>query len=124
MMDAIVKPIAGEGLELRRVPVPTPGPGEVLIKIHKTAICGSDVHIYKWNSWAQAHVKISTNSTLAAKKSNWIDFNAGVLVEDKPMKVVEKEFFDYVVAVASGEKVCSEKAGFHDFAIFKQGVTL
>ena len=40
------------------------------------------------------------------------------------MKEVEKEFFDYVVAVASGEKVCSEKAGFHDFAIFKQGVTL
>ena len=57
MMDAIVKPVAGEGLELRRVPVPTPGPGEVLIKVHKTAICGSDVHIYKWNSWAQAHVK-------------------------------------------------------------------
>ena len=69
-------------------------------------------------------MKISTNSTLAAKKSNWIDFNAGVLVEDKPMKEVEKEFFDYVVSVASGEKVCSEKAGFHDFAIFKQGVTL
>ncbi len=57
MMDAIVKPIAGEGLELHRVPVPTPGPGEVLIKIHKTAICGSDVHIYKWNAWAAAHVK-------------------------------------------------------------------
>ena len=57
MMDAFVKPVAGEGLELRRVPVPTPGPGEGLIKIHKTAICGSDVHIYKWNSWAQAHVK-------------------------------------------------------------------
>ena len=57
MMDAIVKPAAGEGLELRRVPVPTPGPGEVLIKIHKTAICGSDVHIYKWNPWAAAHVK-------------------------------------------------------------------
>ena len=57
MMDAIVKPIAGEGLELRKVPVPTPKAGEVLIKVHKTAICGSDVHIYKWNSWAQAHVK-------------------------------------------------------------------
>ena len=69
-------------------------------------------------------MKISTNSPLASKKSNWIDFNAGVLVEDKPMSIVEKEFFDYVVAVASGEKVCSEKAGFHDFAIFKQGVTL
>ena len=56
-MDAIVKPAAAEGLELRRVPVPEPGPGEVLIKVHKTAICGSDVHIYKWNQWAQQHVK-------------------------------------------------------------------
>ena len=49
-MDAIVKPAAAEGLELRRVPVPVPAPGEVLIKVHKTAICGSDVHIYKWNT--------------------------------------------------------------------------
>lgn len=57
MMDALVKPVPGEGLELRRVPVPTPGHNEVLIKIHKTAICGSDIHIYKWNSWAQQHVK-------------------------------------------------------------------
>ncbi|MBE6961788.1 MAG: L-threonine 3-dehydrogenase [Ruminococcaceae bacterium] len=56
-MDALVKPAAGPGLELRQVPVPTPGPGEVLIKIRKTAICGSDVHIYHWNSWAQQHVK-------------------------------------------------------------------
>ena len=55
-MDAIVKPAPAEGLELRRVPVPSPGPGEVLIKIHKTAICGSDVHIYKWNQWAQLPV--------------------------------------------------------------------
>lgn len=57
LMDAIVKPAAARGLELRQVPIPTPGPGEVLIKVHKTAICGSDVHIYDWNVWAQAHVK-------------------------------------------------------------------
>ena len=57
LMEAIVKPTAGPGLELRQVPVPKPEAGEVLIKIHKTAICGSDVHIYKWNQWAQAHVK-------------------------------------------------------------------
>ena len=57
LMDAIVKPIAGPGLELRQVPVPTPGPGEVLIKIHKTAICGTDVHIYNWDPWAQLHIK-------------------------------------------------------------------
>ncbi len=57
MMDAIVKPTAGPGLELRQVPVPTVGPGEVLIKIHKTAICGTDVHIYDWNQWSADHVK-------------------------------------------------------------------
>ena len=56
-MDALVKPEAGKGLELRKVPVPVPGPGEVLIKIHKTAICGTDVHIYNWDPWAQIHIK-------------------------------------------------------------------
>lgn len=57
MMDAIVKLSAAPGLELRQVPVPTPGPGEVLIKIHKTAICGTDVHIYDWNEWSTQHIK-------------------------------------------------------------------
>ena len=57
LMDAIVKPTAGPGLELRQVSVPTPGPGEVLIKVHKTAICGTDVHIYDWNEWSAQHVK-------------------------------------------------------------------
>ena len=57
MMDAIVKPTLGPGLELRQVPVPVPGPGEVLIKVHKTAICGTDVHIYNWDPWAQLHIK-------------------------------------------------------------------
>ena len=57
MMDAIVKPAAAPGLELRQVPVPTPGAGEVLIKVHKTAICGTDVHIYDWNEWSAQHVK-------------------------------------------------------------------
>jgi altronate hydrolase len=69
-------------------------------------------------------MKISTNSRLANKKSNWIDFNAGVLVEDQTMADQAKALFDYVVEVASGTQVCSEAAGFHDMAIFKQGVTL
>ncbi len=69
-------------------------------------------------------VKISTNSRLANKKANWIDFNAGVLVEDKSMAEEAQHLFDYVVEVASGRQVCSEAAGFHDMAIFKQGVTL
>lgn len=69
-------------------------------------------------------MKIATNSILASKKNNWIDFNAGVLVENKSMDEVAKEFYNYIIEVASGKKVCSEIAGFHDMAIFKQGVTL
>ena len=115
--------------------VKTPGlnllsaPGNDLVA--STALAAAGAHIVLFTTGRGTPfacpvptMKISTNSALASKKSNWIDFNAGVLVEDKPMKDVEKEFFDYVIAVASGEKVCSEKAGFHDFAIFKQGVTL
>jgi len=56
MMDALVKPEKGPGLVLTKVPVPTPGPGEVLIKIRKTAICGTDVHIYEWNGWAEKNI--------------------------------------------------------------------
>lgn len=69
-------------------------------------------------------VKISSNSALAGRKKNWIDFNAGVLAEDALLDQTAKKLFDYVLSVASGEKVCSEKADFHDMAIFKQGVTL
>ena len=69
-------------------------------------------------------VKISSNSRLAGHKDNWIDFNAGRMVEDKTKEALAGELLDYVLAVASGKKVKSEEAGFHDMAIFKQGVTL
>lgn len=56
MMDALVKTEAKKGLVLQRMPVPEPGMGEVRIKIHKTAICGTDVHIYNWDPWSQEHI--------------------------------------------------------------------
>ena len=69
-------------------------------------------------------MKISTNTPLAMKKNNWIDFNCGTLVEGKTLDVLGEELFQYVLAIASGNKVKSEEAGFHDMAIFKTGVTL
>ncbi|MBF0104611.1 MAG: L-threonine 3-dehydrogenase [Deltaproteobacteria bacterium] len=57
-MKALVKKYPKEGLMLEDIPKPTIGDGEVLIKINKTAICGSDVHIYKWDSWAQKNVPV------------------------------------------------------------------
>lgn len=56
MMDALVKARPGLGLDLMRVPVPQPGYGEVLIRIKKTAICGTDLHIYNWDNWSQKNI--------------------------------------------------------------------
>lgn len=69
-------------------------------------------------------MKIATNSNLYKQKPNWIDFNAGVLVEDVSMKELLEEFIDYVIRVASGEYVNNEKNRFSEIAIFKTGVTL
>lgn len=70
-------------------------------------------------------VKIATNTRLATKKKNWIDFNAGRMITDEiPMEQLSDELFQLVLDVASGKRVKAEEEGFHDFAIFKQGVTL
>jgi len=53
MMKALVKTTAAPGVSLVQVPVPSIGAGEMLIRIEKVAICGTDVHIYEWNEWAQ-----------------------------------------------------------------------
>ena len=57
LMDALVKLSAQQGLTLKQVPRPVPGADEVLIKIHKTAICGTDLQIYNWDPWSQSHIK-------------------------------------------------------------------
>jgi threonine 3-dehydrogenase len=56
-MRAIVKPSAGPGLIMTEAPVPKPGVNDVLIKIKKTSICGTDVHINKWDKWASQTIK-------------------------------------------------------------------
>lgn len=55
-MKAIAKLQAAPGLTLIDAPIPQPGPGEVLIKIHKTAICGTDLHIYNWDDWSKKNI--------------------------------------------------------------------
>jgi threonine 3-dehydrogenase len=51
-MRALVKESPGPGLSLLDVDRPEPGPDEVLIKVHKTGICGTDIHIWNWDDWA------------------------------------------------------------------------
>lgn len=69
-------------------------------------------------------MKISTNSNLYNNKKNWIDFNAGQLVDGKSMTELLPEFIDKVLAVASGEQAQNEKNGYREISIFKNGVTL
>ena len=52
-MKALVKREAAKGIWMEQVPMPVPGPNECLIKLEKTAICGTDLHIYKWDEWSQ-----------------------------------------------------------------------
>lgn len=68
--------------------------------------------------------KISTNSTLAANKPLWIDFNAGAIIDGTSSEEVDKDFIDFVLDVASGMHTNNEKSGYSEIAIFKSGVTL
>ncbi|MCC8088124.1 MAG: altronate dehydratase family protein [Rikenellaceae bacterium] len=69
-------------------------------------------------------MKISTNSNLYKNKPHWIDFNAGVIVEDKTIEETCEQFIEYIIRVASGEEVNNEKHNYREIAIFKTGVTL
>jgi len=55
-MRALVKARPEAGAELREVPVPHPGPGEVLIRLEAVSLCGTDLHIYRWDEWAQGRL--------------------------------------------------------------------
>ena len=117
------EPVRKRGLNLLSAP------GNDLVA--STALAASGAHIVLFTTGRGTPfaspvptVKISTNSALAAKKDNWIDFNCGTLVEDGTVAELGQKLFDYVLEVASGRQVKAEEAGFHDMAIFKQGVTL
>ena len=57
-MRALVKAKAEEGLWMEDVPVPTIGPNDVLVKVRRTAVCGTDIHIYEWDDWAQKTIPV------------------------------------------------------------------
>ena len=125
VMDVLMygEPVHTKGLNLLSAP------GNDLVA--STALAASGAHIVLFTTGRGTPfacpvptMKISTNTALSTKKSNWIDFNCGRLVEDTDMDTLKNDFFDFVLEVASGKKVKSEEAGFHDMAIFKQGVTL
>jgi len=85
-MKALVKKHAKPGLWMEELPVPEIGINDVLIKIHKTAICGTDVHIWNWDEWAQQTIPVPMAvghefvGTVAAMGSNVHDLKIGDVV--------------------------------------------
>ena len=89
MMWALVKEKPEEGIWMKQVPIPEVGPNDVKIKIKKTAICGTDVHIYQWNEWAKHTIPVGL--TIGHEYVGEVcEVGAGV-VEFKPGDLVSGE---------------------------------
>lgn len=95
-MKALVKKHAEEGLWLEDVPVPEVGNNDVLVKIQKTAICGTDIHIYNWDEWAQKTIPVPMTighefaGVVAEMGSNVEDLNIGDVVSGEGHIVCER----------------------------------
>ena len=117
------QPIPGSGLYL------LDGPGNDLVAMTNLMAAGCQVILFTTGRGNPAGapvptVKISTNTGLARKKSGWIDFDAGVLLEDPDLDKHGKALLSYVLQVAEGTETCAEKNGYREISIFKDGVTL
>ncbi len=106
------------------------GPGNDIVAI--TGLMASGCHIILFTTGRGTPVgapvptiKISTNSDLYNRKREWIDFNAGALLEGKTMDELSEEFFQYILKVASKEiRTKNEIHDYREISIFKDGVTL
>ena len=105
------------------------GPGNDLVSA--TAMTAAGAHIVLFTTGRGTPfgapaptIKIASNSQLAAKKSGWIDFDAGPVADGEPIKDAAARLFDLVLQVASGRQSKSEQLGYREIAIFKDGVTL
>ncbi len=107
----------------------TAGPGNDMVAV--TALTAAGAHLILFTTGRGTPlgapaptVKIATNTALAEFKANWIDFNAGTLVEGESMASAADRLFRKVIQIANGEETQSEKYGYREIAIFKDGVTL
>ena len=102
------------------------GPGNDIVAITNLTACGAHLILFTTGRGTPLGapvptVKVSTNSTLATKKSAWIDYDASPTLGGKDL---DKEFFDFVIDVASGKETKNEQNGYREISIFKDGVTL
>lgn len=117
------EPVTKRGLNLLS------GPGNDLVSATNLTAAGAHMILFTTGRGTPfgapaPTVKISTNTALAEKKSGWIDFNAGTVAEGEPLNDAGLRLLDFVLSVASGERTQTEKKGYREISIFKDGVVL
>ena len=117
------EPVKEKGLNLVQ------GPGNDLCAITALMASGAQMVLFTTGRGTPVGapiptVKVATNTPLAERKHNWIDFNAGILVDGAGMEETTETFFKQILEIASGKQTKSEEHDFREIAIFKDGVTL
>lgn len=106
------------------------GPGNDLVSTTALAAAGAQLVLFSTGRGTPfggpvPTVKVASNSVLARKKSKWIDFNAGQLLEDMSMDVLSEMLWTQIIQIASGKsRTCNEIKNYRQIALFKKGVTL
>ncbi len=105
------------------------GPGNDMVAVTNLAAAGCHLILFTTGRGTPfggfvPTVKISTNSELAKRKSNWIDFDAGGIIAGERFEDKLEELIQLVVAAVGGQQTVNERTGARDIAIFKTGVTL
>lgn len=105
------------------------GPGNDIVSTTNLTCAGAHIILFTTGRGTSLGapvptVKISSNSALAGKKKNWIDFNAGELLSGKSADDLSAALLEKIISIANGEQTKNEINGYRDIAIFKSGVTM
>lgn len=105
------------------------GPGNDMVSVTNLTAAGAQIILFTTGRGTPLGapvptLKISSNSALARRKSNWIDFDAGGLISEPDFEKMTDALLKKVLSVASGEKTKSERNGYREISIFKDGVIM
>ncbi len=105
------------------------GPGNDIVSTTNLTAAGANIILFTTGRGTPLGasvptIKVSSNSRLAKRKSNWIDFNAGELIESNDFENMTEEIFKLLIDIASGSQTKNEQNGYREISIFKDGVIM
>lgn len=105
------------------------GPGNDIVSTTNLTAAGANIILFTTGRGTPLGasvptIKVASNSHLAKRKSNWIDFNAGELIKSNDFENMTEEIFKLLIDIASGRKTKNEQNGYRDISIFKDGVIM